>query len=170
MYADPGELASYGLVIGAAAALRARDSEVCAQCGAPPLGARVSAEVTLEWLRTYHAELATESGDELRRLAWDSRLECTIPIPERLLPRLVERLDDELREFAEDQFVFAICGLCRNAPDAPADALPASLLERYVREHFDGNSAAAAAQPAWPLAQAFVGLIAAEARRSRLAG
>jgi hypothetical protein len=170
MYPDIGELASYGLVIGPAAALRASESEVCAHCGAPPLAARVSAGDTLAWVRAFHPALETESGDELRRLAWDSQLECTIPIPERVLPRVAERLDDELREFAEERFVFALCGLCRNAPDAPADAMRERLLERYARVYFDGNADAAAAQPAWPLAQALTALIASEARRARLAG
>jgi hypothetical protein len=175
MYADLGELAAYGFTIGDAAALRAREAETCAACGAPPLEPRASESTVYEWLQRYHPELgALFAGspayeEELRRVAWDSRLECTIPIPERLLPRVADRLDDELREFAADRFAFAICGLCRNAPDVPSDALPATQLERYVRVHFEGNAAAAAAQPVWPQAQAFAATIASESRRARVA-
>lgn len=183
MYPDDTSLSASGLTMSDAALLRARGAEACAFCGVMPIDPRAPDAAKFEWLARHHPvqESAALPGPNtaapddrtlrstLARAVWDAQLEPAVGIPEAVLPVVVAAMSDDLRAFAEDQFVFAICGRCRNEADAHALDSEA-ILERYVRAAFDGNRTAAELQSTWRLASELASLIAAQAQLLQVAG
>jgi hypothetical protein len=141
----------------------------------PPLNIHAPDGAKLAWVDGYDPELAAaahaqivdpagneETGrfwrDELRRVAWDSQLEPTLPLPAENLEAIVEQCDDDLREFLCDRLVFAVCGTCR-AREFPPAHVAERLTGIYVGAYYDGNVAAAKIQPAWELFERILALI-----------
>ena len=185
VYPDDAALAAEGLAIGEAALLRARAAEACAFCGVPTLDPRASEETKRQWLRAYHPIQASPSlagsaaaqpdaehtvRDRLQRAVWDAQLEAAMAIPEPVLGEVVACMSGELRAFAQEQFVFAICGRCQHGDGAESDYDASAILERYVRVAFDGNRAAAELQATWRLVTELASIIASQARRLQQVG
>ena len=137
MFPEHSDVAVFGLALGEAAVIRSREAERCAFCNVPPLDIHASDSAKLAWVNGYDPELAAaareqtlapagheETGrswrDELRRVAWDSQLEPTLPLPADNLEAIVEQCDDDMREFLCDRLVFAVCGTCRAREIPPA--------------------------------------------------
>jgi hypothetical protein len=196
MFPEHSDVAMYGLEFSPAAVVRARAAETCAFCNVPPIDVHGSDAAKLRWLDAQDPGLAAavraaaapagseESGplhpfyalgaegagwrDELRRLIWDSQLEPTLPLPLEQLDEILAGCDGDLREFLCDRLVFAVCGFCR-ASDISGAGLGQRLREIYLREHYEGSSLAAKAQPAWNLAERSFALIDAAALRAQSA-
>jgi hypothetical protein len=193
MFPDHADLPVVGLMMSDAAVIRARGAPECEICGVPPLDVRGAEVAALRWLDEHAPPLAAawrsdaithgavpSTRDEqlwcgtdeapsrwrenLQRLAWDSRLEPTIALPDSALERVAERLDDSLQEFVEDQLVFTVCGNCRTEKVTPEDAW-ATIVDCYVRVHFESDRRAAQLQPSWQLIERLTAIIAECARK-----
>jgi len=179
MFPEHSDVAVFGLALGEAAVIRSREAERCAFCNVPPLDIHASDSAKLAWVNGYDPELAAaareqtlapagheETGrswrDELRRVAWDSQLEPTLPLPGDNLEAIVEQCDDDMREFLCDRLVFAVCGTCR-AREIPPAHVAERLTGIYIAAYYDGNVAAAKIQPAWELFERILALIEAPA-------
>jgi hypothetical protein len=165
MFPEHSDVAMYGLEFSPAAVVRARAADTCAFCNVPPIDVHGSDAAKLRWLDAQDPGLAAAvraaaglgaegAGwrDELRRLIWDSQLEPTLPLPLEQLDEILAGCDGDLREFLCDRLVFAVCGFCR-ASDISGAQIGQRLREIYLREHYEGSSLAAKAQPAWNLAE-----------------
>jgi hypothetical protein len=164
----------YGLTLGEAAVIRSREAERCAFCRVPPFDVHASDGAKLAWLDGYDPELATAARaeqaaadrndsfrdwrNEVRRAAWDSQLEPTLPLPAEDLEVILEQCDGDMREFLCDRLVFAVCGACRAREMSPAH-IAERLTEIYVDAYYDGNVVAAKVQPAWELFERSLALI-----------
>lgn len=171
------------------------DDTLCALCGSMPLPARASQAETLQWLHRHdqegaaqmlaavedsgeHEGFAGRSASEEQPPDWrdvrsgavsDSRLTIALPLPEHMLEPIVARFDEALEQFMPDAFSVPVCQRCL-VERRPDDRIVPTLLEAYVNVHFDGNRAAAQAQPAWPLVQRFTALVDLIVARNRRTG
>ena len=193
MFPDHAELPVVGLTMSDAAVIRARAAQQCEICGVPPLDVRGPEVATLRWLGEHAPRLAaawrsdvinrggspskrdehdwydTDKApsrwrEDLQRLTWDSQLEPTIALPDSTLERVAEQLNDLLQKFVEDQLVFAVCGNCRTEKVTPEDAW-ATIVDRYVKVHFEGDRRAAELQLSWQLVERLTAIIAKGTRK-----
>ncbi len=193
MFPDHADLLVVGLTMSDAAVIRARAAQECEICGVPPLDVRGAGVATLRWLdehaprlaaawrsdvinrggspstRDEHVWYGTDEAlsrwrEDLQRLTWDSQLEPTIALPDSVLERVAEQLNDALQNFVEDQLVFAVCGDCRSEQVTSEDAW-ATIVDCYVRVHFEGGRRAAELQPSWQLIERLTAIIAKCARK-----
>ncbi len=167
----------------------------CAVCGSTPLPPRASQGATLQWLQRHDLDAATRmlaaieyrgepddfAGRSFRekqppdwhefrsRAVNDSRLTIALPVPDDMLELLVAQFDEALEQFVPDAFSVPVCQRCLVATWEDDRIVP-MLIETYVHLHFDGNLAAARAQPAWPLAERFTALIDVIVVRNRRTG
>ena len=181
MLTDVSDLASDEVVPTERAFAQVAEADDCALCGAPELQRLASAATTLDWLLRYDPESATamrvaiegagpaiDRWEDVRsRTATDSRIRAAYPWPNEWLAAILgEVLGSELEPIAIDAFLLPICERCF---DLEGDAgMTEAIRNAYVRFAFDGNEAAARAQPVWPAVERFLAFLA-KVERARAA-
>ena len=181
MYPDADEVSDHGLIMTLAAIVRAEGADHCEFCAAPPISPTATYAEKLAWARVHHAEQVAGltrdpltdgshpwyEGDTdnmlLKRLAWDSRLQAVMGIPEVLLPIVAPKMDEDQRDFVQERFVFAMCDHCKQHTLGRVEPV-AALLARYVDVFFEGSSGIAERQPSWGIVGSLAALIEDAAR------
>jgi hypothetical protein len=157
------DVEAYGVAPSERAVHDVREAEACALCGAPELDRLASVATTLAWLSRYEPQDAaalrvsletpesTWRWEDFRsRAATDSQLEPAYPWQDEWTGEiLAEIAGTELEAIAIEELLLPICDRCFNADIAPA-RIAFAIRRAYVAFKFEGNEAAAMAQPAWP--------------------
>ncbi len=163
MLTQIADVEAYGVAPSERAVRNVREAEVCALCGAPELDRLASVATTLAWLSRYEPQDAaalrlslgapetTWRWEDFRsRAATDSQLEAAYPWQAEWTDEILAGIaGTELEAIAIEELLLPICDHCFNADIAPT-RIAFAIRRAYVAFKFDGNEAAAMAQPLWP--------------------
>lgn len=177
MLTQAADVEAHGLAPSERAVRGVREAEACALCGAPELDRLASAATTLAWLSRYEPqdavalrvsletpETAWRWEDFRSRAATDSRLEPAYPWQDDWTSEiLAEIAGTDLETIALEELLLPICDRCFNADIAPA-RMAFAIRHAYVAFKFDGNEAAAMAQPVWPSIERLADIISSAER------
>ncbi|MGH7754768.1 MAG: hypothetical protein ACREM8_00590 [Vulcanimicrobiaceae bacterium] len=192
MLPEPGDLAMLGFDTNPASLARLSSADSCELCGVEPLPPDGSRAAIVTWCRRFRPDLAEHfaaerdlasgrsghldaahpwyAGDpldtELLRLRYDTRTQLSVVIDLDVLEAIEPQLDPEQREFVENELAVVACADCRSRGRGEISA--ADFAEtHYLGLRFDGNRAAAHAQPTWKTAQGIFAHIARARARER---
>lgn len=159
--------------IGDTARYRVSTATECEACGRPPFLAFDDAKALYKWIERHNGDLFDRIVAELRhasqplkysqwlsRVSVDLRFEVTHAIrnsrlvadhgiPVAVLKLIWPAMSAALRNFARNEFVFALCDQCNRGRGGRLAEPKEALLGRHLRVRLDGNRVAAAFDPRW---------------------
>lgn len=188
MLADHADLIEFGINLSPEAVARAEEFDTCAVCRAPELPHGSSQAVVMEWLERFDPEEAqrlrkgiigesvgersggaidsplTDSYVITSRAFAGSKLRLGVAVPITILEGAICSGNWTFDEFLPENHLELICDRCSHSLTLVEEVAP-RFFRIYVNRRFDGNEAAALAQPSASTVRNLVALIESVARR-----